>query len=432
MASSPGVLETAGGQRPGAGLRLSTSAVGRDGLAFAAALGFVASLYSSAVNLWPVLEPARPALSTAALAAAALVFGRLASGRALSLDGARGLCLVALSIWDLASMSWSMDPAATRADALELLKLCAIYLTFANLLYTPRRILLSAAAALFASLAPSLGAIQNWVLGENLLEGYRARWLGVYHDPNHLAMSLGALVPIALSLTSSGRSILLRVGAALAGGAAVAAVVLTHSRGGALGLALAVFLWAVTGPRRVRALALAAVLGVAVALFAPASFWERTETLADYGEDASAQGRVFAWEVTAALSRDRPLTGAGGGAFLAAWPVYAPPRARGMPLVAHNIFLSEIGELGLVGFFLMVIFVSSALSGAARALKDEVLGPLARGILSGLAGFLLCSMTSGYVLSAHLFFLAALAGSCEVALERAAAARPSRQEKAPA
>jgi O-antigen ligase len=123
----------------------------------------------------------------------------------------------------------------------------------------------------------------------------------------------------------------------------------------------------------------------------------------------AAQGRVFAWEVTTTLNHNQPLTGA--GAFLAAWPVYAPPQVRGAPLVAHNIFLSEIGEPGLVGFFLMVIFVSSALSGAARALKDEVLGPLARGILSGLAGFLLCSMTSGYLLSAHLFFLAALAGS---------------------
>ncbi len=431
MVSGPGVLDAGVGLGPG--LRLPASRLGRDGVSFAAALAFTASLYSSAVNLFPVLEPVRPALSTAALAAAALIFGRLGSGRALSLDGARGLSLVGLAVWELASMSWSMDPAATLAEALELLKLCAIYLTFMNLLYTSRRIAVAAAVALFGSLAPSLGAIQNWSQGTDLLEGYRARWLGVYHDPNHLAMSLVALVPISLSLAIAGRSIPLRVGAVLAGAAAVGATVLTHSRGGALGLALAVLLWAATGPRLVRALALAAAVGAAVALFAPASFWERTETLADYGEDASAQGRVWAWEVTAALSRDRPLTGAGAGAFRAAWGTYAPPQARGAPLVAHNVFLAEIGELGLVGFFLWLVFVSRSIAGAARALRDATLGPLARGIFSGFAGFLLCSMTSGYVLSAHLFFLAALAASCEVALDRAAQpAVAPREARSPA
>jgi probable O-glycosylation ligase (exosortase A-associated) len=390
---------------------------GRDGLAFVAAVGFALSLQTSIVNLLPFLESARPALSAAALAAAALLFGRVASGRALTWDGGRGLSLIALSLWALASTLWSVEPATTRSDAVELLKLSAIYLTLVNLLHTPRRLLFMAVVALLASLAPSLGTIDHWRRGVDLLEGYRARWLGVYYDPNHLAMSLVAVVPIALSLLASSKSALLRLGAALAGALAIAAVVLTHSRGGALGLALAVLLWAITGKRRIRGVALASVLCLLVALLAPKSFWARTETIADYGEDASAQGRVWAWEVTAAISKDRPLTGVGAGAFRFAWPRYAPPEARREPLVAHNVFLAELGELGLIGFALLLAFVSSALAGAVRAFQHPEIGSVARGLLAGFAGYVLCSMMSGFVLSAHLFFLAALAASCERALE---------------
>jgi O-antigen ligase len=154
-----------------------------------------------------------------------------------------------------------------------------------------------------------------------------------------------------------------------------------------------------------------------VALLASKSFWARTETIADYGEDASAQGRVWAWEVTAAISKDRPLTGVGAGAFRFAWPRYAPPEARREPLVAHNVFLAELGELGLIGFGLLLAFVSSALAGAVRAFQHPEIGSVARGLLAGFAGYVLCSMMSGFVLSAHFFFLAALAASCERALE---------------
>jgi O-antigen ligase len=84
-----------------------------------------------------------------------------------------------------------------------------------------------------------------------------------------------------------------------------------------------------------------------------------------------------------------------------------------MPLVAHNIFLAVLGELGLVGFGLLIFFVGSALAGAAAAWKDPVAGGLARALSAGLAGYTLCSMFSGYVLSTHVFFLVALSASCE-------------------
>ncbi len=394
----------------------STNLPAQDGLAFAAAVGFTLSLYSSIVSLFPVLEPARPALLTAGIAFAVLMFGRIARAQPISWDGGRGLALIGLCAWTALSYRWSFNPPATREQALELAKLAGIYLTLVNVITTRRRLAIVLAVAVLASLAPSIGAVNRWRDGIDLLDGYRARWLGVYLDPNHLAMSLVAVVPIAVALLLHSRSWALRIASAAAGGLAVAAIVLTHSRGGAVGLLIAMVLWALSAAEKIKALALTAAMAMALAVFAPSSFWTRTESIAAYEEDASAQGRVWAWEVAAAINQDRPLTGAGGGAFRFAWPHYAPPEARGIALVAHNVFLAQLGELGWVGLLLFVAFVSSCLAGAFAASGDGRAGPLARAVAAGFAGYIVCSMLSGYVLSAHFFLLAALAAASQRAL----------------
>jgi len=38
--------------------------------------------------------------------------------------------------------------------------------------------------------------LQTYSAGLNLVEGFRAHWLGVYADPNHMAMDLAIIVPL--------------------------------------------------------------------------------------------------------------------------------------------------------------------------------------------------------------------------------------------
>ncbi|MGC4115480.1 MAG: O-antigen ligase family protein [Myxococcales bacterium] len=389
--------------------------------AFAAAMGFALATYASVVNLFPFLGPLRPALSTAAAAAVLLVAGRVSRGAGFTWDGARGLTIVALGLWTFLSAGWSYSPAMSRYTGVEMLKLIAIYLTLVNLVNTPRRLTLIAGAAVVASLAPSVGTFDFWRRGVDLVDGYRAHWLGVYLDPNHLAMSLVAIVPVAIFFAITRRPLAMRLAAGAAAVSGVAAIIVSHSRGGALGLALALGLWSLTGPKKLRAMVMAALVLLGAAIFAPKSFWSRTETITEYGVDISAQGRVWAWQVTAAINQDRPLTGVGAGAFVTAWPDYARGDARRARFVAHNIFLAELGELGFVGFFLFLAFVSGALAGAARSWKEPRVGPLAHAITAGFAGYILCDMLSGYVLSAHFFFLTALCA----AAERCARVHPS-------
>ncbi|MGI5862183.1 MAG: O-antigen ligase family protein [Myxococcales bacterium] len=388
-------------------------AAGRDAVAFAAVVGFTVSVYASIVHVFPFLEVVRPALLSAAVGFGALMIGRVSGGLPLTVDGVRGVALLGLCVWTALSPRWSVRPEVSARSALELIKLAGIYLTIINVVSSRKRLAILSGAAVIASLAPSLGTIDHWRNEIDLVEGFRAAWEGVYEDPNHLAMSLVAIVPVAAVFALHSPSILMRVLGALAAGTGVTAIILTHSRGGALGLALALTLWALSGTKKMRSLAAAIAVVAAVAIYAPSSFWTRTESISSFERDLSAQGRIWAWEVASAISKDRPIAGVGAGAFQFAWAEYAPRIARDMPLVAHNIFLAVLGELGLVGFALLMIFVGSALAGAAAAWKDPVAGGLARALSAGLAGYLLCDMLSGYVLSAHFFLLVALSASCE-------------------
>jgi probable O-glycosylation ligase (exosortase A-associated) len=429
-------------------VRRRTGDGGGEVLAFVALVGFAISTYASIAHLIPALGALRPALASALLALASITIGRLAAGRPFSLDPPRGLFLIGLCVWALLSMIWTRAPEVTRPMVFELFKLAAIYLTVVNVVNSTARLSRLCFVIVICALAPAFGTIDRWRSGTDLIDGFRASWEGVYADPNHLSMTLVALVPLALFFALSKRGLWQRAVAGVSAVSCVAAIVFTHSRGGALGLACSVGVWVLLGQKRVRAGLVALALLVALVVFAPSSFWERTETLGRFERDLSAMGRVFAWEITADISRDRPMTGVGLGAFQSAWGDYAPREARGISLVAHNIFLSVVGELGLLGFALLLGFVGSGLGGAFKvwralsrersvaASSDETLLGITRALIAGSAGFLLCDLFSGYLISAHFFFFWALLACCErvqarsAVLATASEATPARAREA--
>lgn len=377
---------------------------GRDGLAYGAALLFGFCMYASIVNLIPALEVARPALLTSAVAAVALFGRRLFKGERVGLDGFRGACMAAVCALSFASMSWSVFPQATKEHSIELLKDFAIYVTLAYAVTNATRLRWILVACVLGGLAPAWGSFQNYVNGTNLIDGGRARWEGIYLDPNHMAMALVFLVPVAATFVMRGKSWERVLGAVSLLGS-LTGIVVSQSRGGFLGLALAMVIWALREKQRVRTFAAFGVLTVLFLIFSPKSFWNRTQTITDYQVDVSAMGRIHAWEVGRAISEDKPLLGVGGGAFVYAWPLYAPVEARNEAFVAHNVFLAMIGELGWIGFFLFLFFVAACLTAAYRAGDAPAGGPWIRAVFAGACGYLLCDMSSGYVTSAHFFFI---------------------------
>ncbi|ABF88683.1 O-antigen polymerase family protein [Myxococcus xanthus DK 1622] len=383
----------------------------RDVWAFYALTAFAAVMYSVPGEWIPALAPLRLALVTSGLAAGLMVIRRLGRAEPLYLDGSRGLALIAFSTLAVASVGWSVIPEVTTATGVELLKLTAIYITFINVITTGRRLAVVCGAMVLASVVTSIGAINWYLVGEDLVEGFRARWVGVYADPNHMAMNLALVVPLAVAFVARKSSgWLWRLACLTAAILAVAAIVVSHSRGGFIGLSAAMAVWAIREKRRIQAIVVGSLFVMGLLVFAPQSFWQRNETVAEFHEDASAMGRVYAWQVASRISLDKPLLGVGAGGFRYAWPMYAPPEAR-RAYVAHNIFLDVIGELGWVGLLFFMVFTGGAAGGAFEASRDKEVGWLARALSASVVGYLVCDLFSGYILSAHLYVLFGLAAA---------------------
>lgn len=405
----------------------------RDVLAFWALTAFIVLIYTVPGEWIPALDPLHLALVSSGLAAGLMAIRRLGRAEPLYFDGVRGVALLGFSGLAFASVAWSMNPEATRSTGLELLKLTAIYLTIINVVTTGRRLVVLCGAAVLASIVTSIGTIDWYYTGVDLVEGYRARWVGVFADPNHMAMNLGLVVPLAVAFLARRESgWVLRALCAVAAALAVMSIVLSHSRGGFIGLSVAMGVWAIREKRRIQAVVVGVVLVVGLVVFAPESFWQRNETVTSFHEDASAMGRIHAWQVTSRISLDRPLLGVGAGAFRFAWPLYAPPEAT-TAFVAHNIFLDVIGELGFVGLLLFLVFAGGATGGAFASSKDSQMGWLGRALAASMAGYLVCDLFSGYIVSAHLYVLFGLAASAHrIALARERAAAVGVQQVPPA
>jgi O-antigen ligase len=390
-------------------------AEGRDRWAFVLLVVFCVQIYAVPAEWIPATVPLRLALSLSFGALGLLLLAHVGQRLPLHWDGVRGGALVGFLAWAVASHHWSVAPATTDGWLVVLVKVALAWFLVVNLVTTPRRLAAVCLALVAGSIVPSVGGILRYLSGEQLSQGFRTLWLGVYGDPNYLAEYLALTVPLAVAfIARPGMRLGLRLLCVVALLLAVTCIVLTFSRGGFLGLVFGGLVWAMRErAQRAKALLLSAALAVGVAVFAPATYWERNDTLEEFEQDQSALGRVYAWHVTSAANLDRPLRGVGGGAFREAWPLYAPADVRREALVAHNIFLDTLGELGWVGFFLFLTFAGSATGAVFRAGRDPEIGWLARGLGASVAGFLLCNCFSGSLAAPHLFVLFGLAGAAE-------------------
>ena len=162
----------------------------------------------------------------------------------------------------------------------------------------------------------------------------RIRGLGMLHDPNDLALSFVAALPlINIGLRrwrKLGLLLEILLSAALCYG-----VYLTHSRGGTLGLLIVLLCILARRLGRWRAVLLVGILAIsflAVDIGGGRSFSAQEESAAD---------RLDAWSAGLQMLKSQPLIGVGYRQF-----------EDHHSLTAHNSFVLCFAETGLVGYFL--------------------------------------------------------------------------------
>jgi len=186
-------------------------------------------------------------------------------------------------------------------------------------------------------------------------------------DNNTMALALVTTVPLLVYLSSRMPGKWLKRGAiALAVLTALGALG-SYSRGALLGgAAMTFFLWAKSHNK--------AKIGVVFLLLAPLIYvsmpdqWtSRMHSIDDYKADASAMGRINAWQFAINIASHYPL----GGGYLTFTPrlfkFYAPePEAFH---VAHSIFFQVLGEHGYVGLTLFVLLFLAGWRTGTRVIK---------------------------------------------------------------
>lgn len=169
----------------------------------------------------------------------------------------------------------------------------------------------------------------------------------------------------------------------------------TNSRGAMLGLLFSAGLFVLLAERRLLPVGIAGLAAMPFVL--PASLWSRLASSLAMS-DSSSLYRLSIYKASGEIIQHYWATGIGIGAFPQIYPLFSFEAANAYH--AHNLFLEEFIELGIVGFVLLLLLLVfffqrlySAMGKTPRRFK-VLLGAM----FGGFAGLLLQGMTD------HLWF----------------------------
>ena len=185
-----------------------------------------------------------------------------------------------------------------------------------------------------------------------------------FGDGNDFALALNVILPLALFFalgeTEKMKRIVFRGIVLLF----FMAIILTLSRGGAVGLAASVGYFAIKSSRKYRNGIWVGILCIAAVYSAPASWFQRMETIQSYDTEASAYGRIQAWKAAIQIALDRPLTGVGPGNFVQIYATQYRPEIYSIGdawKATHSLYFQTLAELGFPGLLALAAILGSCM-----------------------------------------------------------------------
>jgi O-antigen ligase len=373
-------------------------------------LAFLFLLYANLPMVMPALDPLHLAKVVAGAALVMLLAERAFARKSLELASPEGYLLLSfLGAAALSSLT-ALWPRLAAESVSDLVKMSIVFFFIVNCANTERRLRGVMWTMVIGGLLPAAGTLRNYLQG-NLYEG-RAAWVGIFANPNEVAYSLVILLPLVAFL-AAGLGLVPRL--ALLGVALlyVAAILVTFSRGGIVGLVAVMGLYA----WRKRSVVLQGIvmLLVVAGLLLAARFWSRGENFNNLNEDTTFRQRIATSQAGLAMFADHPMLGVGPGCSVIAWPLYAPAGlyTRGA-LVTHNSFIQALSEFGTLGFIPFVLFIGFGLYHARKLALDASKpdsASLGAGIEVAIWGLVVCGMSGGYMLTWFPYILLGLAAS---------------------
>ncbi len=286
-----------------------------------------------------------------------------------------GIVLLMLAFVAQGALSAAMSPSliALNWDLFsKLAKIMALALVLTVLLTSRRRV-----QGLIIALVAGL-MVNGVIEGLKVLAsggGHKVIGMITIGDNNQFALAIVMGLPLTLYLFNTSRNPWVKLALVGTMALSVVSIIGTYSRGGFIGLVVFAGMVLAFNRHKLRNLAIIVAAGFALVQLAPATWFDRINTIEDArsGQDRSFNGRLVAWRVSTAIANDRPFYGAGFHALQDphVWTTYARAMsdteagfgAAGdeFARAAHSIYFEVLGDLGYSGLILFLSMLASGL-----------------------------------------------------------------------
>jgi O-antigen ligase len=249
------------------------------------------------------------------------------------------------------------------------------------------------------SIIAANGIVQHFrgidLVGQTPIAG-RVRWIGLFADPNDMALLIGTFFPFVLvRVFDSNTQLLKKIGLTLIGVVMITAIYYTNSRGGFIAFLAILLFFSYRRWGLLRGIVIGAVFIVVGLLVAPS----RMGMLDPH--EISASQRIDMWTVGLTSLKSHPVLGTGYNTFMGIHGV-AP----------HSATIQILADMGLIGYFVWLTLLYSSIAGLSRFEKKYPSSPYRKyaSILQlSFIGFLGSALFLSQVYSPVLYILVALA-----------------------
>ncbi|WP_026374782.1 O-antigen ligase family protein [Aestuariibacter salexigens] len=216
---------------------------------------------------------------------------------------------------------------------------------------------------MLSGVSVSCVALYNKANGIGLVEGTRVSisrdlrsQLG---DPNDLSLVLMFPVSfLAAEVFNKGASNFRRCLATIGLITAISGIIATQSRGGLLGICAVLGYFFYQRVRNIYITGAAGLIGIMLLAIVAGIGDRQSGGEAEAGVDASAMGRLYAWQAAFNMALSNPLTGVGIDNFYANYYFFSP-HWDGKNHAVHSTWFQVLAETGFVGLVLFITLIVS-------------------------------------------------------------------------
>lgn len=384
------------------------------GLTFAALFLFTFILYARPSEFYPSPLTASLALIVGSITLAIFIPAQLSIDGTLTARPREVNLILLLCLTGLLSIPFAISPAEAWSTFNDTFIRCiVIFIVMINTVRTQARLKALLFLVFVVSIWLSVGAINDYRMGLTTVEGYRiaGRGSGIFGNANDMALHLVTIVPIAVALFFGTRSLARKVVLGACAALMMAAIVLTYSRGGSIGLvvALGFLAWKIGRDRRFAVVAWAFIVLMGLLVFAPGNYATRLASIFIPSLDAvgSSGMRQEILYVSIWTALRHPLFGIGMGNFHI---------VSVRELVSHNAYTQVAAEMGMVALVCYTMFIVTPLKRlgfiARETYPTRSQSPyfyLAVGLQASLVGYMVTSFFASVAYIWYVYYLVAYA-----------------------